>query len=138
MHADPSTLGPVDVGPSPTGIPASCPFSNGDFALVFSSGNAVFHDTTNANGDWGGETFTGPATWTLDGTPLYQGHATLWGGGGNNVQGQNENGFTLSFKGAGVSDSSQTLSVHVSGGSATPAHSTTSTANRLHVDIVCG
>jgi hypothetical protein len=126
-----------DLGPSPVGLPASCPFSNGDANFVFISGNAVGYGTMNKNGDWGGGNAEGTAVFQEGTTPLYQGHLHIWFGGGNNIQGQNENGFTLAFKGSGVSDTSQALTLHVSTGSATPAHGTTPTSNRLNVSIAC-
>ena len=125
---------PFDLGPSPVGLPASCPFANGDANFVFLSGTTVQHDTSNKNGDWGGATAEGTAQFYEGATPLYQGHLTLWEGGGNNAHAQSENGFTLDFNGSGAAG---TLHIHVD------AHGTTNnagnpTANHQNVSISCG
>jgi hypothetical protein len=137
VHADPSTLGPIDIGPSPVGVPANCPFPNGDSSFAFTSGHAVLYGTSNKNGDWGGGTAEGPGVFMENGTPLYQGHLSYWTGGGNNIQGQNQGSFTLDFNGTGLSDPSQNVSIHLNAGSATPAHGTIPTSNRVNVNITC-
>jgi len=53
-------------------------------------------------------------------TALYQGHLVVWFGGGDNSQGQQEFGTTVNFTGTGLSNSAQTLSLHVSFGGAIP------------------
>jgi hypothetical protein len=106
----------MDLGPLPA--PANCPFGQTDDAsFTMLSGHGVMHDSTNKNGDWGGETIEGIAQFTV-GSATYTGHLTLWGGGGNNAVGQNEGGETLSFHGTG---SSGTLDVHFIGHSTTSA-----------------
>ena len=102
----------MDLGPAPVGTPANCPFSGGaDASFVMLSGTMVGHDSQNKNGDWGGETIEGIAQFDAGGI-LYTGHLTLWGGGGNNIVGQSEGGFTLTFHGSG---SDGTLDLHVTG-----------------------
>jgi hypothetical protein len=96
----------IDLGPNPAGLPSSCDFPNGDANFVFLSGHVVTHDTTNKNGDWGGETGTGIAQFLEGSTVIDTGHLTLWGGGGNNSTGQNEGGMTLNFVGS-------TVTIHV-------------------------
>lgn len=125
---------PFDLGPSPVGLPASCPFANGDANFVFLSGSTVQHDTANKNGDWGGATAEGTAQFYEDSTPLYQGHLTLWEGGGNNAQAQTEQGFTLDFHGSGPAG---TLHIHVNGHGTTNAHGV-QTANVQNISISCG
>jgi hypothetical protein len=125
---------PFDLGPSPVGLPANCPFPNGDANFIFQSGTVVQHDSSNKNGNWGGMTAEGAAEFYDGTTPLYQGHLTLWEGGGNNAQAQSENGFTLDFNGSGAAG---TLHVHVD------AHGTTNnagaqTANHQNISISCG
>lgn len=127
---------PVDLGPSPVGLPSNCPFPNDDANFVFLSGNAVSHDTTNANGDWGGFTAEGTARFYEDSTPLYQGHLTVWGGGGNNAKAQTEGGFTADFQGTAIDGSGASLTIHVS------THQTTNasgipTADALNVNVTC-
>jgi hypothetical protein len=145
QHAPAAALGVQEIGPSPTGISPGCPFGNGDFGVQFLAGNAVFHESSNKNGDWGGNTIEGPAQFGLvvhqaDGsltlTPMYQGHLTIWAGGGNNKAGQSEGGETFNFNGLGVSDPTAMLGVHFN------THSTTNnagtpTANVLNVSITC-
>src|SRR5258708_7945902 len=58
-------------------------------------------------------------------------------GNGDNIQGQQEFGTTVNFTGTSLSDSTQTVSIHVSFGGAIPAHSTTPAANHVSVNIVC-
>jgi hypothetical protein len=100
----------MDLGPTP---PANCPFSPGsDLSFVMLSGTMVGHDSQNKNGDWGGDTVQGVAQVTA-GDSVYTGHLTLWGGGGNNIVGQSEDGFTLAFHGTGSDDG--TLDLHVTG-----------------------
>lgn len=123
-----------DLGPDPAGLPASCPFANGDANFVFQSGNMVMHDTSNKNGDWGGMTIEGTALFSEGTTPLYQGHLTIWEGGGNNAQSQNEGGFTLDFTGTGDGG---TLAIHVNGHNTTNSHGT-STASVNNGTVTCG
>jgi hypothetical protein len=125
---------PFDLGPSPVGLPVSCPFANDDANFVFLSGNTVQHFTSNKNGDWGGGTAEGTAQFYEGAAPLYRGHLTISEGGGNNAQAQSENGFTLDFNGSGTAG---TLHIHVD------AHGTTNnggtpTANHQNVSISCG
>lgn len=119
----------LDLGPSPVGLPSNCPFPNGDANLLFLSGNTVSHESTNNNGDWGGMTAEGQATFFEGTTAITTGHLTVWGGGGNNARGQNEGGFTLNF-------TSSSLTIHVN------AHQTTNangapTASVDDVQVVC-
>src|ERR1700722_6296782 len=125
---------PFDLGPSPVGLPASCPFANGDANFVFLSGTTVQHDTSNKNGDWGGATAEGTAQFYEGATPLYQGHLTLWEGGGNNAHAQSENGFTLDFNGSGAAG---TLHIHVDPPGPTN-NAGNPTANHQNVSISCG
>jgi hypothetical protein len=124
---------PFDIGPSPIGLPSNCPFSNGDANFIFLSGHGVGHDTTNKNGDWGGGTYTGTATFYEDSAPLYTGHLTIWGGGGNNLKGQTTNGFTLNFNGTGEGGS---FALHVNTQQTTNAAGTP-TANVENISITC-
>ncbi len=123
-----------DLGPSPIGLPADCSFSNGDANFVYLDGNAVGHDTSNNNGDWGGETIEGTASFMEGDVALYEGHLTIWGGGGNNAKAQTEGGLTLTFTGTGPGGR---LTIHVSQHSTTNAGGR-STANQLVVQIGCG
>lgn len=108
----------LDLGPPPVAVPANCPFGQTDDASVLMlSGHGVFYGTENPNGDWGGQTIEGTAQFTV-GDATYTGHLTTWGGGGNNIKGQNEGGDTLSFHGTG---SNGTLDVHVTGHGTTSA-----------------
>jgi hypothetical protein len=125
---------PFDLGPSPVGLPANCPFANGDANLVILSGTFVMHDTSNKNGDWSGATAQGTAQFYEGTTPLYQGHLTLHEGGGNNAQAQTENGFTLDFDGSGAAG---TLHIHVDA-NGTTNDGGTQTANHQNVSISCG
>jgi hypothetical protein len=102
--------------------------------MVWNSGNSVNHDSMNKNGDWGGGTIEGNATITLftnapaDPTPAnpnplptgqdtsfgpFTGHVTEWFGGGGNIHGQSEGGFTFTFH--GVSATGATVDVHQHG-----------------------
>jgi hypothetical protein len=142
--ADPSCTGPLLTGPPPpfVSIPANCPafLSTDAWSLSFVGGNSVSHGTLNKNGDWGGFTATGPAVLTSsDGTVQYAGHATEWGGGGQNSDpggpptNQSEGGFTLHFNGTGPAG---TLDIHVD------QHSTTNnsgapTSNVFTVTVSC-
>jgi hypothetical protein len=141
-HCNPSDPGcganPLLTGPAPPFVTVlgNCPaflFTDG-WILNFVTGNAVFHDTTNKNGDWGGFTAEGPAVLaSSDGTAQYAGHATEWGGGGNNSGGQTEGGFTLNFNGSGLAGA---ISIHVN------QHSTTNnggtpTSNTLGAVVSC-
>jgi hypothetical protein len=123
----------IDLGPSPTGLPANCPFANGDANLTYLSGNAVQHGTSNNNGDWGGETSEGTAVFSEGSEPLYQGHLTEWDGGGNNAKAQTEFGETLTFHGTGDGG---TLDLQVTFHGTTNA-SGTPTANVQNVSITC-
>jgi hypothetical protein len=137
QHAPAPATGGFDIGPPPVAVPSSCLFGSGDdISLTFLSGNAVFHDSSNKNGDWGGETAEGTAQLLVNGTPTYQGHLTIWGGGGNNTTLQTENGFTLNFSGTGLSDPSQTVALHANTQSTTNAAGT-STANVFNVQLAC-
>ena len=79
----------IDFGPSPVGIPANCPFQNGDAALTWTSGQL------------NPETVTGDAVFSEDGTDLYAGHATFWG---------NATNVTVTFHGTGPAGS---LAFHI-------------------------
>lgn len=129
---------PWDLGPSPSGLPASCTFPNADANFVFLSGTYVSHGTMNNNGDWGGFTAEGEAVFYEDTTQIAQGHLTIWFGGGNNSpdRGQNEGGMTVDFTGTGPSGSVQ---IHVNGHMTTPANSSTGlpTADVLNVTVTC-
>ena len=120
-----------DLGPSPVGLPPSCQFPNADANFLFLAGSAVFHDTSNKNGDWGGETVQGPAVFFEDSTAIATGHLTIWGGGGNNARGQNEGGLTLNF-----ASSDGTVTIHVNFGGTVNANGTP-TANHANVQIAC-
>ena len=124
---------PFDIGPSPVGLPPSCPFPNDDANFVFLSGNQVQHETQNANGDWGGMTMEGIAVFYENTTPLYQGHLTIWGGGGNNGKAQSEGGMTLDFHGTGQGG---TLQLHANFHSTTNANGQP-TANVQNISISC-
>jgi hypothetical protein len=137
VHANGSAAGlTMDLGPTPS-LPSNCPFPNQDANLIFLDGHAVNHDTSNKNGDWGGFTAEGTATfYESDGTtntPWYTGHLTVWGGGGNNAQSQGEGGSTMTYHGTGAAGN---LDIHAN------FHSTfnaagTPTANVLNVNITC-
>lgn len=114
VHGAPSTLTYVidQMGDTAPAFPAftiapdsapSCPFADEVAYLQFvpNEGNGVEYGTSNKNGGWGGDNGEGPGEIVgPDGTTvLYTGHLHEWGGGGNNAQGQNENGFTASFNG---------------------------------------
>jgi hypothetical protein len=108
----------MPLGPPPVPVPANCPFGQTDgVSITMLSGHGVMHDSTNKNGDWGGDTLEGIAQFTI-GSATYTGHLTMWGGGGVNAMGQNEGGDTLSFHGTGTSG---TLDVQISGHSTTSA-----------------
>lgn len=125
---------PFGLGPSPTGLPANCPFTNDDANFVFLSGTMVQHFTSNANGDWGGLTVQGMAQFYEGTTPLYQGPITIWEVGGNNAKAQTEGGFTLNFTGTGDGG---TLLIHVNGHSTTNAKGTP-TADVTNIQVSCG
>lgn len=125
---------PLDIGPSPVGIATSCAFPNGDFNFVFGSGSAVFYDSENANGDWGGETLQGPAALYDGTTAIANGHLTVWMGGGYNARGQNEGALTLAYTGTGPDGSVQ---IHVNGQTAVNALGRP-TSNVLNVHVTCG
>jgi hypothetical protein len=123
----------LDLGSSPTGLPVSCPFPNSDANFVFLSGRGVEHESTNKNGDWGGFTGQGTATFYEDETPIAVGHLTVWGGGGNNKAGQTEGGTTVNFTGSAEGLS---VAIHVN------VHQTTNnagkpTANVGNVHVSC-
>jgi hypothetical protein len=132
--ADPLCMvNPLVTGPPPpfASIASNCPafLSTDTWSLDFVDGNSVSHGTLNKNGDWGGFTATGPAVLTTsDGTVQYSGHATAWGGGGQNSNpggppaNQSVNGFTLHFNGSGVAG---TISIHAH------MHSTTNNSGRM-------
>ena len=135
---------PLLTGPPPpfVSIPSNCPafISTDTWALNFVDGQAVYHGTQNKNGDWGGFTATGPAELaSSDGTVQYAGHATEWGGGGQNSNPggnptqQSETGFTLHFNGTGPAGS---ISIHVNGHSTTN-NSGTPTSNHMNVSVSC-
>jgi hypothetical protein len=118
-----------DLGPNPFGLPSNCPFPNGDANFLFLGGSTVFHDSSNKNGDWGGQTAQGPATFYEDSTAIATGHLTIWGGGGNNSQGQNEGGLTLNF-------TSSAVSIHVNFHQTVNANGVP-TASPANVQVVC-
>jgi len=122
-----------DIGQSPIGLPQSCSFPNADANFLFLSGNAVFHGTTNNNGDWGGGTMEGTAVLYEDTTAIAQGHLSVWEGGGTNVQGQNEGGLTVDFHGDGPGG---TVQIHVSGHMTVNAQGQP-TADVVNVNISC-
>jgi hypothetical protein len=123
----------MDLGPASQAIPG-CPVSVGqDLNLVWDDGNLVEHGSSNKNGDWGGSTAEGTVEFQVDGTTLFTGHGTFWGGGGNNKAGQSEGGFTLDFHGTGADGS---LSLHVDG-HMTTNNAGTPTANVMHVAASC-
>ena len=118
-----------DLGPNPFGLPGNCPFPNADANFLFLGGSTVSHDSSNKNGDWGGQTAQGPATFYEGSTAIGTGHLTIWGGGGNNSKGQNEGGLTLNF-------TSSSVSIHVN------FHGTTSASGNqvgsiTNVQVVC-
>jgi len=113
--------------------PPNCPFSTGDLNVLWDSGSVVQHEETNNNGDWGGITVQGSAEFQVDGTTWYTGHATFWGGGGNNKAGQTEGGLTLTFTGTGDAGS---LALHVNG-HMTTNNAGTPTADTKNVQVVC-
>ena len=90
-HAGSAAGFTLDLGPSPVGVPANCPFQNGDAAITWTSGQL------------NPQTITGDAVFSLNGTDLYAGHATTWG---------NATNFTLSFHGTGPGGS---FDLHVVG-----------------------
>ena len=113
--------------------PPNCPFSTGDLALVWVSGTMVSHDSTNKNGDWGGQTVQGTAQFQVNGTTLYTGHGTFWVGSGNNKAGQTEFGITSNFSGTGSAGS---FSLHIDG-HMTTNNAGTPTASVMHVSPSC-
>ena len=134
QHFNGSIAGmPFDLGPSPYGLPPSCPFNNGDANFVFLSGTGVFHGTSNSNGDWGGETLQGTAVFYEDTTAIAQGHLTVWEGGGNNSVGQNEGGMTANFTGTG---SGVSVTIHVNGHMTVNAQGQP-TAQVINVNVAC-
>lgn len=118
-----------DLGPSPIGLPSNCQFPNGDANFLFLGGSTVSHDSSNKNGDWGGQTAQGPATFFEDSTAIATGHLTIWGGGGGNSKGQNEGGMTLNF-------TSSTVSIHVNFHQTVNANGVP-TASPANVQVVC-
>jgi len=135
------------LGGGGSGPPPGCPVQTGPNAIVSSGGNGVMHESTNKNGDWGGQTYEGDATFeSVPGgfdtngnpvgpvTPLYEGHLTLWGGGGNNKAGQTEGGLTLTYQGSAISASAPSATIHIHiDGHMTTNNSGTTTANTMHV-----
>ena len=147
-HCDPSAAAcgqnPVLTGPPPpfVNIPSNCPafLSTDKWTLDFLGGNSVGHGTINKNGDWGGGTAEGPAVLaTSDGATQYSGHATVWGGGGQNSNpggpptNQSEGGETLHFNGSGPAGS---ISIHVHF-HATTNNAGTPTAQVLDASVTC-
>ena len=136
------------LGGGGSGPPPGCPVQSGPNAIVSDTGHGVFHGETNKNGDWGGQTFEGTAVLEsvpggFDGngnpvgpvTPLYQGHLTVWGGGGNNAAGQTESGLTLTFHGTAVAGSpapSATIDIRLDGHTTTN-NSGATTANFMNI-----
>jgi hypothetical protein len=140
VHCDPSDptcpINPLLTGPAGVPLPAGCPafLSTDAWSLDLVSGNTTFHGTENKNGDWGGETGEGQAQLTSsDGTVQYAGHATIWGGGGNNSGGQTEGGFTLTFHGTGTAG---TIDIHVDQ-HGTTNNAGTPTGNVFNVTVTC-
>lgn len=141
----------IDIGPDPVGLPGNCPFPNNDASFLVTSGNAVGHETSNKNGDWGGFTFEGTVTFRetpysgfdSNGNPidtgapvsLYTGHLTYWEGGGNNATGQNEGGGTVNFSGTSLSGSA-TLRIHANF-HGTMSSSGNTVGNVLNVSVTC-
>lgn len=131
-------LDPLFGGPAPPfiSVQGDCPaFLFADpWVLSFVDGSAVFHGTANKNGDWGGFTAQGSAVLTSsDDTVQYAGHATEWGGGGNNSGGQGEGGFTFNYTGSGPAGA---ISIHANG------HMTTNnagmpTSNVSNATLIC-
>jgi hypothetical protein len=119
---DVSVVGVIGVTPPPD-LPAGCPLQL-PIAFLPTTGNAIFHDTTNKAGDdWFTTTFTGQvdayAGTVIDdegdvapvGGVLYSGHLTTWFGSEDNKQ----NGVfhaTLDFHGTSSTDPSQTIRLH--------------------------
>jgi hypothetical protein len=62
------------------------------------------------------------------------GHATVWGGGGNNSGGQTEGGFTLNFNGSGLAGA---ISIHANQHSTTN-NAGTPTSNVFDASLTCG
>ena len=136
------------LGGGGNGPPPGCPVQSGPNAIVSTGGNGVGHESTNKNGDWGGQTYEGaavfefvPGGFDTNGnpigqvTPLYSGHLTLWSGGGNNQAGQTEGGLTLTFQGTaivGASAPSATIHIHLEGHTTTNNAGTT-TANTMNI-----
>ena len=117
--ANPLLTGPI---PPFVTVQGNCPafLSSDSWALNFVDGTSISHFTENKNGGWGTFTAQGPAVLTSsDLTAQYTGHATEWGGGGNNSGGQTQGGFTLTFNGSGPAG---TISIHAH------SHSTTNNA----------
>jgi hypothetical protein len=131
-----------DIGPAPTALPSNCSFANQDASFLLISGSAVSHDTSNKNGDWGGLTIQGTAIFqeapfsgfddngnpidTGAPVPLYQGHVSIWTGGGNNAGGQSEFGLTVDFHGSSASGN---LDLHVT------AHQTANNSGNLTASV---
>jgi hypothetical protein len=98
-------------------VPGNCPFDANAFITI--TGNAVGHGTINKNGDWGGNTIEGTAVLTDPGndafTGPFNGHATGWGGGGQNSNpggpplNQGETGQTFTFNGTDGSGNALTV-----------------------------
>ena len=131
-------INPVVTGPAPpfVNVSSNCPsfVASSAWELNLVSGSAVFHFTSNNNGDWGGGTMQGQAVLsTPDGTAQYSGHVTQWFGQGNNSGGQTEQGFTLSFNGSGPAGK---ISIHANGHTTTNNAGTT-TSNFNNGTVTC-
>jgi hypothetical protein len=141
----------IDLGPSPVALPSNCPFANEDASFWTVGGNAVEHDTSNKNGDWGGLTFEGTAIFqeapysgfdeygspidTGPAVPLYEGHLSYWSGDGNNAGGQTEGGATADFHGTALSGTGS-IDIHVDFQSTTN-NAGNPTANHANVKVTC-
>jgi hypothetical protein len=146
----PEVLPPLAGSVTNSGCPGSALSDWG--VLVWNSGHTVSHGSSNNNGAWGGGTIEGNATITLytnapaDPNPLptgpdpsfgpFTGHVTVWDGGGFNVHGQGEGGFTFSFH--GVSANGVTVDVQQHGHQTqSAAQGNPTTANVSGGSITC-
>jgi len=122
------------LGRPPVAPVGSCPFGQTNVAsFTMLSGSMVNHGTSNTNGDWGGQTISGIALFTV-GSVSYTGHLTYWNGGGNNAQSQFEFGFTLNFKGTG---SGGGLSINLHGHATSNANGVMTVSNPPSGSIIC-
>jgi len=114
-----------------------CPsfFTDGstNWSLDFAAGHGVFYGTSNKNGDWGGGNAEGDAILSANGAPIYDGHAHIWFGGGNNKAGQTEQGFTVSYQGSGAPGSIKI----VGNGHTTTNNGATTTSNFQGATVTC-